>query len=164
MSQVANDISLDNAFAIVRAKKIDAHHNDDFWHLAHHWNETKVQIIQELKAGKYHIAPVKHIYSSEAQMMLSVFTAQDQVVLKALSVVIEKRAKSSLGLRNVMHMKGHGGLKAAVNLAKRHVSQGAYIYKTDIKDYYKTIDHEILLNQLKKITKRQNIVREILMA
>jgi retron-type reverse transcriptase len=48
------------------------------------------------------------------------------------------------------HIKGHGGLKATVNDLHAALSDYRYVMKTDVKRYYESIDHTILLKQLDK--------------
>jgi RNA-directed DNA polymerase len=48
------------------------------------------------------------------------------------------------------HIKGHGGLKATVSALHAALPDYRYVMKTDVKRYYESIDHTILLNQLDK--------------
>jgi RNA-directed DNA polymerase len=46
------------------------------------------------------------------------------------------------------HIKGHGGLKATVSALQAALPDDTYVMKTDVKGYYASIDHTILLKQL----------------
>ena len=46
------------------------------------------------------------------------------------------------------HIKGHGGLKATVSDLHGALPDYSYVMKTDVKGYYESIDHTILLGQL----------------
>jgi hypothetical protein len=48
------------------------------------------------------------------------------------------------------HIKGHGGLKATVSTLHAALPDYRYVMKTDVKRYYESIDHTILLKQLNK--------------
>jgi RNA-directed DNA polymerase len=48
------------------------------------------------------------------------------------------------------HIKGHGGLKATVSVLQAALPDYRYVMKTDVKRYYESIDHTILLKQLDK--------------
>jgi RNA-directed DNA polymerase len=48
------------------------------------------------------------------------------------------------------HIKGHGGLKATVSDLHEALPDYTYAMKTDVKGYYESIDHTILLRQLDK--------------
>jgi RNA-directed DNA polymerase len=48
------------------------------------------------------------------------------------------------------HIKGHGGLKTTVSALHAALPDYRYVMKTDVKGYYESIDHTILLRQLDK--------------
>jgi hypothetical protein len=52
--------------------------------------------------------------------------------------------------RHCTHIKGHGGLKATVSALHAALPDYRYVMKTDVKRYYESIDHTILLKQLDK--------------
>ncbi len=45
-------------------------------------------------------------------------------------------------------MKGNGGLKGAIREAAACLSEYSFCCRTDVKSYYDSIDHYILLNKL----------------
>ena len=45
-------------------------------------------------------------------------------------------------------LKGHGGSKAAVRRTYRALGDHRYVYRTDVKSYYASIDHHKLMDQL----------------
>ena len=51
---------------------------------------------------------------------------------------------------NCTHLKSHGGLKATVRNVQQHLKHYRYVLKTDVRDFYASIDHDILLEQLAK--------------
>lgn len=58
---------------------------------------------------------------------------------------------NALGLSPLCnHIKGHGGLKATVNDIRAALPDYTYVMKTDVKQYYQSIDHSVLLKQLDK--------------
>ena len=78
---------------------------------------------------------------------LHLWSSQDALVLKMLAMALpEALALSSL----CTHIKGHGGLKATVNDLHAAFPDYRYVMKTDVKGYYESIDHTILLKQLDK--------------
>jgi hypothetical protein len=46
------------------------------------------------------------------------------------------------------HTQGHGGHKATVAGVQRRLPQFRFVLCTDVKDYYASLDHELLLEQL----------------
>src|SRR3990172_2333527 len=47
-----------------------------------------------------------------------------------------------------MHVKGHGGAKAAVRQVWKRLPTNGFVLRTDVKSYYASIDHFMLLDQL----------------
>ncbi len=46
------------------------------------------------------------------------------------------------------HVKHHGGLKATVADVEKHLCHYRFVMRTDVKDYYASINHEVLLQKL----------------
>jgi RNA-directed DNA polymerase len=44
--------------------------------------------------------------------------------------------------------KGHGGAKNAVRAVRDHLPDNRFVLRTDVKSYYASIDHLMLLDQL----------------
>ncbi|MFT4939908.1 MAG: hypothetical protein ACI88A_002957 [Paraglaciecola sp.] len=53
-------------------------------------------------------------------------------------------------IATVYPIQGHGGLKATVNDVRAALPDFTYVMKTDVKQYYQSIDHTLLLKQLDK--------------
>ena len=47
-----------------------------------------------------------------------------------------------------VHVKGHGGLKAAVRKVQQRLPDYRHVLRTDVKGFYESIDQSILLAQL----------------
>ncbi len=50
--------------------------------------------------------------------------------------------------RSCTHVKGHGGAKAAVRRVLARLPGNAFVLRTDVKSYYASIDHHLLLDRL----------------
>jgi RNA-directed DNA polymerase len=46
------------------------------------------------------------------------------------------------------HVKGHGGAKAALRRAVQHLPGNRFVLRTNVKSYYASVDHFLLLEQL----------------
>lgn len=46
------------------------------------------------------------------------------------------------------HLRGHGGLKGAIRAVQAALPQHRYVFRTDVKSYYASIDHHKLMDQL----------------
>jgi hypothetical protein len=64
---------------------------------------------------------------------------------EALALVLAKYLPVS---RRWTHLKGHGGAKYAVRAVRDHLAASRFVLRTDVKSYYASIDHLMLLDQL----------------
>ncbi len=76
-------------------------------------------------------------------------------MLKALAIVLAKHLPVS---PRCTHVKGDGGAKAAVRQVMRHLPANRFVLRTDVKAYYASIDHFLLLDQLAEITRDKRIL------
>ena len=86
---------------------------------------------------------------------LPIWCARDALVLKALTEVLRRHLPVS---ERCMHVKGHGGAKAAVSDVWKQLSNHQFVLKTDIKSYYASIDPHLLLEQLAGHVKERFVV------
>ncbi len=56
------------------------------------------------------------------------------------------------------HVKGHGGAKAAVRQVLQHLPANRFVLGTDVKAYYSSIDHFLLLDQLAEIIRDKRVL------
>jgi RNA-directed DNA polymerase len=78
---------------------------------------------------------------------LHMWSSQDDLVLKMLAMALPDALALSTHCPNI---KGHGGLKATVSALHAAQPDYTYVVKTDVKRYYESINHTILLKQLDK--------------
>ena len=76
---------------------------------------------------------------------IELWSARDSLVLKALSLVLSKHLNVST---RCTHLKGHGGSKAAVRAVANALSEYRFVFRTDVKSFYASIDHLTLYKQL----------------
>ena len=94
----------------------------------------------------YTFLPLSVVTKADGES-IHLWSSQDALVLKMLSMALP----TALALSpHCTHIKGHGGLKATVSALHAALPDYAYVMKTDVKRYYESIDHTILLKQLDK--------------
>ncbi len=76
---------------------------------------------------------------------VDLWSARDALVLKALALVLGEHLPIS---PRCTHVKGHGGAKAALRQVWAHLAENRFVLRTDLKSYYASIDHFLLLDQL----------------
>lgn len=69
----------------------------------------------------------------------------DAACLKNLSEYLSKILPKSAACT---HVKGNGGLKGAVRAVQNALGKHRYVFRTDVKSYYASIDHYKLMDQL----------------
>ncbi len=120
--------------------------NADIWHLRFHWHTIRGELLQKLNKQDYTLLPLSVVTKADGES-IHLWSSQDALVLKMLAMALpEALALSSL----CTHIKGHGGLKATVNDLHAALPDYRYVMKTDVRHYYESIDHTILLKQLDK--------------
>jgi len=55
-------------------------------------------------------------------------------------------------------VKGHGGAKAAVKTVQERLADNRFVLKTDVRSYYASIDHELLLQRLERVIQDRGVV------
>jgi RNA-directed DNA polymerase len=73
------------------------------------------------------------------------WTARDAAVIKEISEELSKTLPQSAACT---HLRGNGGLKETIRRVQRALGQHHYVFRTDIKSYYASIDHFKLMDQL----------------
>jgi len=122
------------------------------WDLRRHWLEEKPRLQQALRAGTYQLGLQSRVTLADGTDK-DLWQARDALVLKALTLVLGRVLRVS---RHCTHLHGHGGLKATVRAAQAHLATARYVFKTDVRSYYASIDHHRLLDVLStQITDRQ---------
>ncbi|WP_133130008.1 reverse transcriptase/maturase family protein [Legionella yabuuchiae] len=121
--------------------------SSDCWHVRHHKNELLPELCESLVRMDYQFSPrTQYRMPNET---LSLYSSQDSLILKAMSLILSDILKSSLLLSpHCYHLKGNGGLKKAVNHTKENLQSYRFVFKSDIKGYYEHINHRVLHEDL----------------
>lgn len=88
---------------------------------------------------------------------IAVWSSRDALVLKVLTWVIQERVMPFF-LKTCYHLKGHGRLKGGVRDVMKHYTKCRFFCKTDVKQYYDSVDHYILLIRLHDYIQDRRIV------
>ena len=70
-------------------------------------------------------------------------------LLKHVKTVLSKQLKPHLS-RRCSHIKGHGGVKLSVRYSQRLCNHFSYVARFDVKSYYSSMDHQIILDLLRQ--------------
>jgi hypothetical protein len=118
--------------------------NSDVWHCRFHWDSIKPKLKRDLSSNRFTFQPLQKITKASGEV-IHLWTSIDSVVLKLLSLVLSHYLPSS---KLCTHLKGHGGSKQTVAAIQGEITNNTFVFRTDVKSYYESINHEILLDNL----------------
>ncbi len=155
---LAAEARLDAAFDWLRKRRKDWPAGADVWALRRRWPQEMARMQQELRAGTYEIGLLSRVTLSRdgLQEEVDLWPARDAVVMKALAELLLEHLPIS---PRVAHIAGNGGQKAAVRQVWEALPQHAFGLKTDVKSYYASIDHSMLLERLESHLSDQRLMR-----
>ena len=157
ISRISSSTTLDQAFAWLAHKRVDAHFNNPFWQVSSRWSSIRARLRRQLQAGEYHFSPLSQMRLNHDHWVSS-WDPVDAIVLKAVSMVLTPLLQQECNLSSATHLKGQGGLKFAVRAALRFSQRNTFIFKTDIAQYYQSIDHHRLFQQCCEIVKDKRVL------
>ncbi len=76
--------------------------------------------------------------------IVSMWNSRDMIALKMITGVLNDLMKDHLP-KSCTHVKGHGGLKKAVKKTYEALSEHTYFFRSDIKQYYESIQFDVLM-------------------
>ncbi|MEH6579730.1 MAG: reverse transcriptase/maturase family protein [Amphritea sp.] len=147
--------AIDSAYAWLCKQRVHFPPDADIWHLRFHWATERLLLLEQLRQQTFQFSPMSTIIKTNGDA-IQLWSAIDALVLKAISLVLPGYLRLSC---HCTHVKGHGGLKATVNDVQCHLHHYKFVMRTDVKNYYSTIDHTILLNQLAQDIKDRFLFR-----
>lgn len=143
-NEVFTKSAIDTAFIWLCKSRANFPPNADIWHLRFHWPIIRAQLVKSLNDQSYTMMPLSAVTKASGKT-IHLWSSQDALVLKVLATALP----CVLGLSSrCTHIKGHGGLKATVNAVQAALPEYGFVMKTDVRHYYESIDHAVLLEQL----------------
>ncbi len=154
INMLLTEESLDLAYDWLCRQRKNAHHNHDVWDLRWRWEELRPTLLAQLTAGTFRLSPTR-LVPFEGNW-IEVWSSQDSLVLKAVSIALSRECHGVLSDR-CFHLAGRGGAKAAVREVADQLNPVAgpvdqtppkFVFRTDVKSYYASIDHDVLMEQV----------------
>jgi hypothetical protein len=154
LAALASDAVLDAAHAWLCKQRRHWPDAADVWSLRRDWPGEKVRLKAELRGGRFRFGLQARIRRDEGDE-IDCWSARDALVLKALAGVLGERLPVS---RRCVHVKGHGGAKAAIRRVMRRLPTARFVLKTDVASYYASLDHVKLLDRLAAVIPDRTIL------
>jgi hypothetical protein len=129
--------------------------NSDVWDMRFHGQAVKAKLIAELSPDTFNFKPPQKVIKSTGEV-IHVWTSIDSLVLKLLSIVPPSQYLPLSML--CRHLKERGGSKHTVTEIQNQVSSHTFVFRTDVKSYYESINHEILLDKLSVYVKDKQVM------
>ena len=142
--RIASDAFVDEAYVWLCHRRRDYPANADIWWFRRNWASEKQRLQQDLLTGTYRFEALDRVELKDGSSV-DVWTSRDALVLKAMSLCLAGVLPAS---PSCTHIRGHGGAKEAVRQVATHLPQNGFVLRTDVKSYYASIDHRLLLDGL----------------
>ena len=144
ITPLCNIEELDDAYAWVCELRKEYSPNSDIWNLRRHWKTLKSKILNQLNDGSYTFSPL-NIYTFKDNVVISLWGSEDMIALKIITNALFRHMEAHIPA-SCYHVKGHGGLKKAVEQTYGAIPQYTYVLRSDVKGYYDSIDFTILMS------------------
>ena len=154
LAEIASDSILDAAFAWLCKRRQNYPAHADVWNFRRDWPEDKARLRSNLLAGRYRFGLLSRVELADGEE-IDLWSARDALVLKAMTIALQPVLPIS---RSCAHVKSHGGAKAAVRRVMARLADNRFVLKTDVKSYYASIDHFLLLDQLAGYVKDRHVL------
>ncbi len=141
-SPICSPEDLEVVYAWVCELRKDYSEHSDIWDLRRHWGTVKQSLFGELNMGTYEFSPLR-IYEFD-DAVVSVWSSKDMMALKIIANALFDHMRPHLP-KSCYHVKGHGGLKRAVDHTVNAIANHAYVLRSDVKGYYDSIDFTVLM-------------------
>ncbi len=156
MEEIASDANIQQAFDWLCKRRWEYSADNDVWNLRRRWALVKTQLQAESVAGDYHFS-AQYRFRIQGSVV-ELWAASDALVLKAMAVVLCRRLLPELSDRS-FHLAGRGGAKAAVRAVAENLPMHAFVFRSDIKSYYASIDHDILLDIMQTLRVGKRVLK-----
>jgi retron-type reverse transcriptase len=147
ISEIASAPILDAAFGWLCKRRIDYADSADVWNVRRRWPQLKPKLQDDLLHGKFLFSPLRRIQVKDEAIEL--WTSLDALVLKAMAMVFNRRLDFPTSCYHVPGKSGEekrGAKAAAVRHICSQLPANQFVFRSDVKSFYASIDHAVLLS------------------
>jgi hypothetical protein len=133
----------------LRIKKGAAPENSPWWIFIHNWYDIVKKSLSDFIAGNYSFNPMI-TYRFENETII-IWGYRDRLIINLIYKIIKPLFKYIIP-PSCLHLKGPSGVKLAVKKLKKALEYRPFKYfiRADIRSYYASIDHRILVKQMQQ--------------
>lgn len=132
--------------------------HDSVWSLVWAWRRIKKTFLTRWNEGNHSFSPLRRYRQKTSSV--AVFEAEDSLLLKSLQLSMATELIPYFSQR-VYHLKKKGGSKAAIRDTACALPHYNYVFKSDIKSFYDSMDHEVLLNACRSFRLSRSVLNLI---
>lgn len=162
LNELTNTNLTDGSFGWLCKQRKHFPANSDVWHCRFHWERIKPKLKHDLSADCFTFQPLQKVTKPSGEV-IHLWTSIDSLLLKQLSLMLQRHLPPS---KLCTHLKWHGGSKRTIteiqpNLVGDLVSNShkhIFVFRTGVKSYYESINHEILLDKLSVCIKDKTVM------
>jgi len=136
----------------MRKKKTESFYRSMWWGYVFNWTQNIDATIDDFINGTFRFSPMITFRFSD--QVIRAWEYKDKLILKFLRKIISPVLKYII-LPCCYHLNGPTGIKNAISFIKNSMNfeHFRYFIRADIKDYYASIDRNILVQQTRKYFK-----------
>lgn len=154
LAAIASDAVLDGAYSWLCHRRRNYPADADVCSFRRDWPVQEGRIQIELSAGRFRLGLLDRITLANGDE-IDLWSARDALVLKALAMVLPGCLPVS---PRWTHVRGNGGSKAAVRQVWARLGDNRFVFRTDVKSYYVSIEHVLLLDRLAGHVKERSVL------
>lgn len=152
---------LEDVFLELCKRRIEYCEHNDIWELRRQWGILKYNLLSQLNDGSYMFSPLQRFEFPDE--IISCWSSTDMLALKVITKALYQFMKGHLSPACV-HVKGHGGLKKAVQQTHAALPDYTCFFRSDITQYYESIDFENLMAVIDRYVKHPVLTQLIVKA
>jgi len=126
------------------------HHNQSIWDVMAKQSTWRQKILGACYHGRWQFSPTRFVKLGSDDECVELWSAEDAWLLKIIALMF-KRLLSKVLSKHCYHVAGGSKclLRKTLRWIQQHgTDQPLFVYKTDVRSYYQSIQHHILLHQL----------------